>query len=124
MTEGSTTFYMIAAVQALLAGLWLCWVYSSVLISMLKIFGKPTWPWLNLIWFYTRPFAQAHLYCYWPAELLISDVQWWDFVAFATAAYCWYAYKNVGDDDDHKKLKKKLNEIVKVLNGRLVVKPT
>lgn len=117
------------------------WSYTTFIISgvcllLAKTYGRlrvttgknrrhpPVKRFVNFMWWLTK----------WPAlaDLILEpffhialgekmDVYFWVFEAFGF--YNWWMYRDVGDDDDYTKLKKKLKENVKVFRGKLVVVP-
>lgn len=123
VSEHSTAYQMASLFLVLLSVGWTVWIYASMFLRITRILRGPDkrFPIVNLIWYWTRPVAQAYLFAYWPFQIFLDAVDWWDALFFAIALWCWKDYKDSGDDDDHKKIKKKLKESVKVLNGRLVV---
>jgi heme/copper-type cytochrome/quinol oxidase subunit 2 len=111
------------------------YIFSAVFLVLGKTFGKlrtatgkqkraPMHRCANFVWWLTK----------WPAlvDLILEpffhialsekmDVWFWVFEVMGF--YNWWVYRDAGDDDDYKKLKKKLKENVKVLKGKLVVVP-
>lgn len=79
---------------------------------------------LNTLWLITKYLAFAYV-CLGPAMWLTLNgkLNWWDGAAEALNVWLWWAYKDMGDDDWKKRLKKRLTEAVRAIHGRLVVVP-
>lgn len=110
-------------------------IFSGVYLVIAKTYGKlrmatgknkrsPAARAANFLWWLTK----------WPAltDLILEpffhfvlnekmDLWFWFFEAFGF--YNWWCYKDAGDDDDYTKLKKKLDQRVKMLRWKLVIVP-
>ncbi len=115
---------LLASIAVIFFGFsWYLWQGCSWILFILKVLGKPRWSTANLIWYWTK--WPALIYCFIVPIYSITTDQFgpWDAFSFAVSLVVWWYWRNIGDDDDHKKLKKKLGEKVKELQGRLVVVP-
>jgi hypothetical protein len=106
--------------------LWTVYVWSGLFLVIWKTL-KPhkERPWLlNTVWKWAK----------WPAFgwllanpvltiVLVGHLAWYDDLTFLINIWIWYAYRDAGDDDLTKKMKKKAKEIVQQVGGKLVIVP-
>lgn len=119
-----TTGAVISLIYGFLSLNWSIWIWCGVGLLLTRAIGLPRKPpLLNLCWYYSKPFACVYMITYLPFEWLTDDLSGWDIMWAIFHVWLWRYYRNIGDDDDHKKLKKKMKEAVTVVNGRLVVVP-
>lgn len=115
---------VIAVIYAILATAWTVWVWSSATLLVCRTAGWPRPAVANLLWYWSKPLAFVYLWTNLPFEYLTKgDLRWFDTMWAVLNILVWRYYRNIGDDDDHKKLKKKLKETVQNINGKLVVVP-
>lgn len=102
---------------------WLCYLWSSLFLLVVH-----TWRpgvrmrALNLIWQWSKWPAFASLFVMPVAEIVfLGQPNMWDYATWLMNGWLWWAYRNSGDDDLDKKLKKKLDEVVERVEGKLVV---
>lgn len=120
----TTTQMIMLIVTGVLGLLYNVFLYSSVLLKILVLAGHRRSRILNLAWYWSKWPALAFLIIYMPVGLLLGrGVPWWAWLFEAWAFGAWWYCKDLGDDDDHKKLKKKLKQKVAVLHGKLIVVP-
>lgn len=101
-------------------------VYSALWLKVCKRVGcsRKHVTFANLVWKYSKPWAFIGTFAI-PALVVLVDghlsgSHYFDFVVNLGALYL---FKDSGDDDFTKKLKKKLKEKVEVLKGKLIVVP-
>lgn len=116
----------LSVLDILLGAFWMAYIWAGVFLVFFKVWkpGKEK-PWLvNTVWKWSK----------WPAflwlvanpvltMLLERHLNVWDDLTCAMNVWLWYAYKDSGDDDLEKKVKKKAHEIVQQVGGKLVVVP-
>lgn len=91
----------------------MCWVYFS---SDLRARLNPFWVVLKWIAVLDPPMVLIdgtlrHSFTGWTALFIVID------------GLFWWRYRNVGDDDTWKNLKKKVTEKIEAIRGRLVIVP-
>lgn len=78
----------------------------------------------NVLWYWTKWPALAAIILFVPLQFLLYEkITWLDLVTRLADAFCWRLCRDMGDDDDHKKLKKKMKEKIKQASGKLIVVP-
>ncbi len=108
-------------ITTLLNCAWVTYIISATVI-MNRIDKKG---WFNRTWLWSKWPALASV-LFDPLAKILFDHQSPDTLdIFLTAVllYLWWRYKDSGDDDEFKKLHKRLTESVKDLGGKLVVVP-
>ncbi len=79
----------------------------------------------NTIWRWTKWPSLVHIIANIPLNIYCyghrPDI--WDWFFLTINLMLWYSYRNMGDDDPMDKLKDKITEKVKEINGRLVLVP-
>jgi hypothetical protein len=115
---------VLECINTVLLSAYFVYLYSSMALGIRKVMGLPRWPLANLLWYWSKWPALVFIYLS-PIIVLLQkgELNWWTAPSVAMSTVAWWLYRNEGDDDDHKKLKKKLKEKVHVLGGKLVVIP-
>lgn len=123
-----TTKHWLAVVDFVLVTSFFTYMFTGVVLLISRAFGasvesKPLKP-FNLVWKWAKYPALGHAVGAPVLTVLIAGhLTFWDYLSTAVNVYVWWQYRDVGDDDWKKKLKKKVTEIVKAVQGRLIVVP-
>lgn len=97
---------------------WFTYIASSMALIMHKQ------PWLQWLWLITKWPALAGLITVWVQTALEPGVNAGiNALALGGGVWVWWCYRNSGDDDFKRRLKRKAAQRVKALAGRLVVVP-
>lgn len=106
--------------------LWMIYVWTGLFLTILKFRAPHRQPptVVNTAW----TWAKWPAFCWLVANpvltvLLNGHLGWADDITFLINVWIWYAYKDSGDDDLTKKIKKKAKEIVQQVGGKLVIVP-
>lgn len=116
----------LSVLDMVMDGAWMVYIWSSVILTVAKIWKPdraPVGP-INTVWKWSKWPA----FCWLIANPVLTVVleghpSVWEDLAFVMNVWLWYAYKDSGDDDLEKKVKKKAHEIVQQVGGKLVVVP-
>jgi hypothetical protein len=120
VSDGMTSVLQI--IDGVLSGLYLVYLWSGMALMFRKTMGAPRWPLANLTWYWSKWPAFVSIYFSPVATFLIKEeLSWWTLFSVVFNTCVWWFYKDLGDDDDHKKLKKKVKEKVRAVGGKLVV---
>lgn len=118
-----------AAIAALvLATFWFAYCVSGIFLLITKAAGYPGdlkgIRIINTVWRVTEYPALVYV-IFSPALWAIVDHSsgFWMLLASLLNALAWIFYKDAGDDDWKKRLKRKAKEVVRAVRGRLVVVP-
>lgn len=121
-TEAINTFLFFINLAASMC--YLIYIVSGLTNRVFRMTGKGNLPVANLLWYWTKWPALASAPLELVVEILLGEpLDWWDYLSFLATVVIWWMYRNDGDDEDHKKLKKKLGEKVADIGGKLVVIP-
>lgn len=124
MQLSDTTKLIITLIEAIGVTVYNVYIFSAIALAVCKIIGHERWPWANLLWYWCKWPALAYLITDPVFDILLDgELSWFSALLDAFSIWVWWSYRNHGDDDDYKKLKKKLKESVKAINGKLVVVP-
>ena len=110
-------------ISALSGAGWLAYLLSSLCIRFGRDRGWAVPAALRTIRAELKPFALPFLLVG-QAPDLIGDPDFWDYLFFAIALYCWWMYRSDEDDDDRwKRRKQRLADKVAEVGGRLTIVP-
>lgn len=126
------TRLLMAAIEGILDGCYSAYLFSAVFLTFNRLWGMLRTNRKRSV--FTRALKLVWLFSKWPALVfLILDpffhfvldqkMDFWFWLFEALGFYNWWYYRNMGDDDDWQKLKKKLRDKVAVLRGKLTVVP-
>ncbi len=119
---------VLMVVDVLLAASAVAYFFSAGYLMMHKHIHSrqpSSAPMVNNIWRWTKWPALVSILCDIPMIIFVYEKQpdMWDWLLLLFHLGFWYVYRNMGDDDPMNKLKDKITEKVKELNGRLVLVP-
>lgn len=118
-----TTAMVVSVIDVILAIMFNAFIYSAITIHAAKHRNRRI-PLANLVWYWCKWPALAHILSTSILSVLIDGhLTWWRAGLNILNGFLWWAYRDTGDDNDHKKLRKKLKEKVTQVSGRLVVVP-
>lgn len=118
------TAHVITAIQTFLVCSYDIFTFAGMLLMGTGTGGKPRRPVLNSLWYVTRWPALAYVCLYLLLHLLRDGtLHPWQWFSNAFSFLGWWVFRDVGDDDDYKKLKKKLKDKIAVRKGKLVTVP-
>ncbi len=96
---------------------------TAVFLSTVTRLGARRPAAANLIWYWCKYPALTYLVLGPVSMHIFADFGIIDTVSWAACDFLWWVCRDAGDDEDHKKLKKKLKDKVTELHGRLVIVP-
>ena len=115
---------VIQSIDMTLVGLYNVYIFAGLALMLRRVWGQPRWPLANLLWYWAKWPALVSVFFSPISTLMVKGkLGFWDFFNVALCFYIWWTYRDYGDDDDHKKLKKKLKDKVHAVGGKLVVVP-
>jgi hypothetical protein len=127
------TLVVITVISGILNGCYLTFLFDSIFLLIHKTSGmlrvgpetrSPLRRALNVVWLITKWPALVYLLTDPVFHLMLGhklDAVWW--FGELLGLWNWWHYRNIGDDDDWQKLKKKVKEKIAVLGSKLVVIP-
>lgn len=126
------TQLVVQAIAGILSVLYDSFLYSSLFLLMFKTLGqlgvgtklRTVKTAMNLVWLWSKWPALAYIILNPFFHLLLGEkMNFWFWLFEGLSLFNWWYYKDMGDDDDWKKLKKKVKEKVAAIGGKLVVVP-
>ncbi|MBM0275140.1 hypothetical protein [Micromonospora tarensis] len=112
---------MTALVNSLATVLILSWIFSGVAIMVAKLLYRDPPRFARTLFHELRPFYLPAVVVAFVTAGMLSD-SWWRWLNLALNVWNWWRLRNLDDDDDRwKRRRKRLAEQVSVSGGRLVV---
>lgn len=108
-----------------LAGCWISYVITAVLLMAYRVrTGRVLRGPINTVWKWTKWPALAYVVTI-PASraIVVGEVTWFDWLSTVWLLWAWFRFRDVGDDDLGKRLKRRATEAVQRVGGKLVVVP-
>lgn len=104
---------------------YFAYTWSGMFILLLRSFGIARGiKVFNTIWKWSKYPALVACFANPAADVLTGGkLDVWDYLAFLLNIFIWWYYRNMGDDDWTKKAKEKLTEVVREIQGKLVLVP-
>lgn len=112
---------VVSLIAVILASLSNVYTFACVLMVVTRLYGLKV-PLVNLLWYWSKWPALAYVIFYLPFIFVLDgQLRWFHGLLWAALTFLWWYCKDLGDDEDHKQLKKKMKEKVIEVRGKLVV---
>ncbi len=115
--------WMFAVITVVSYAAYYVFVFAALVLNVCKHLRRPKPAVINVLWYWSKWPALAFLAIGPIAVVVGGDFSLGYAYTAVINAVLWWVSRNIGDDEDHKKLKKKLKDKVAELSGRLVVVP-
>lgn len=107
-----------------LSWLFICYLFSGLFLRMAHELGRDRSRVINLIWKWSKWPSLAYVVSAPLLDVLNHNEQhWYSSLLYVWNGVVWWLYRDMGDDDDFKKLGKRIKEKVAQMGNKLVVIP-